>query len=231
MQSSIILSLNSFMASSPLLIKIVPILADIFVFSYPLYLIYLYFFTHDSIARWQRLWHKPADRQHKHIALSILSSFIGSVIVNYSIKAFIEQPRPYQVLDLLINPKESLILNAIPTDSFPSDHAAVGATIAAAVLIRGYQTKNKSLIIAWWVFVGFALIMDICRITMGVHRPIDIIAGIVIGIVVALILSCFHSLMLPLYNWLISLQEKIFWLLSSQKRQEKSKDRKTINPV
>lgn len=225
MQSSIILSLNSFMASSPLLIKIVPILADIFVFSYPLYLIYLYFFTHDSIARWQRLWHKPTDRQHKptdrqhkHIALSILSSFIGSVIVNYSIKAFIEQPRPYQVLDLLINPKESLILNAIPTDSFPSDHAAVGATIAIAILLWGYKTKNKSLIIAWWVFVGFALIMDICRITMGVHRPIDIIAGIVIGIVVSLILSFSHSLILPVYNRIISLQEKIFWLVSSQKR-------------
>lgn len=214
----IILTLNSLMASSPLLIKIVPILADIFVFSYPLYLIYLYFFTHDSISRWQRLRHTATDRQHKYIALSTLFSFVGSVIVNYIIKAFIEQPRPYQVLHLLIDPKESLILNSIPTDSFPSDHAAVWASIAIAILIRGYRINNKKLIIAWWIFVCFALIMDISRITMGVHRPIDIIAGIVIGIAVAFSLSYFYSFILPFYNWLISLQEKIFWLLSSQKR-------------
>ncbi|MBP7884615.1 phosphatase PAP2 family protein [Patescibacteria group bacterium] len=144
----IILTLNSLMASSPLLIKIVPILADIFVFSYPLYLIYLYFFTHDSISRWQRLRHTATDRQHKYIALSTLFSFIGSIIVNYIIKAFIEQPRPYQVLDLAIDPKESLILSSIPTDSFPSDHAAVGASIAIAILIRGYRTDNKKIIIA-----------------------------------------------------------------------------------
>lgn len=214
----IILTLNSLMASSPLLIKIVPILADIFVFSYPLYLIYLYFFTHDSISRWQRLRHTATDRQHKYIALSTLFSFIGSIIVNYIIKAFIEQPRPYKVLNLLINPKESLILNSIPTDSFPSDHSAVGATIAVAILIQAYKTKQKRLIIAWWIFACFALIMDISRITIGVHRPIDIIAGIVIGTIVALILSFSHSLILPLYDWLISLQEKIFWLVSSQKR-------------
>ncbi|MBP7884614.1 hypothetical protein KAZ93_00210 [Patescibacteria group bacterium] len=52
--------------------------------------------------------------------------------------------------------------------------------------------------------------MDISRITIGVHRSIDIIAGIVIGTTVALILSFSHTLILPLYNRLISLQEKIF---------------------
>lgn len=218
MQSSLILSLNALMASSSVLTALVPILADIFVFSYPLYLIYLYFFTHDSISRWQRLWHKSTDRQHKQIALSIFFSFVGSVIVNYIIKAFIEQPRPYQVLDLTLNPKESLILNSIPTDSFPSDHAAVWASIAVAVLIWWYKTANKKMIIAWRVFVIFALIMDICRISMGIHRPIDIFAGTIIGAAASLILFFSHSFCLSFYNRIISLQEKIFWLLSGQKR-------------
>lgn len=219
MQSSLILSLNALMSSSSVLTALVPILADIFVFSYPLYLIYLYFFTHDSIiSRWQRLWHKSTDRQHKYIALSVFFSFVGSIIINYIIKAFVEQPRPYQVLDLTLNPKESLILNSIPTDSFPSDHAAVWASIAVAVLIWWYKTANKKLIIAWRIFAVFALIMDICRITIGVHRPVDIAAGIVIGLIASLFLFFSFQLFLPLYNWIISLQEKIFWLLSSQKR-------------
>ena len=135
MQSEIILSLNTRMASSSLLSSLIPILSDIFVFSYPLYLIYLYFFTHDTMSRWERLRHRTSDREHKYTALTILSSFVGSIIVNYIIKAFVEQPRPYQVLDLVINPKESLILNSIPSDSFPSDHAAVSMTIAITTLL------------------------------------------------------------------------------------------------
>ncbi len=87
------------------------------------------------MSRWKKLRHKNSDREHKYNALTILFSFVGSIIINYLIKAFVQQPRPYQVLDLAINPKESLILNSIPSDSFPSDHAAVGMTIAITTLI------------------------------------------------------------------------------------------------
>ncbi len=133
MQNETILTLNSIMASSEILTKIIPILADIFVFTYPLYLVYLYF-SNSKISRWNSLWNKNSDRQHKYNALTILSSFVLSIIVNYIIKAFIEQPRPYQILNLMINPKESLLLNSIPSDSFPSDHAAVSMAIAITTL-------------------------------------------------------------------------------------------------
>ena len=135
MQSQIILSLNAWMASSPTLTMILPILADIFVFTYPVYLIYLYFFTHDNINRWKRFWKKSNDREHKYQALSIFIAFITAILINYSIKLFVSEPRPYHVLNLAINPKESLLLNTIPVDSFPSDHAAVGLTIALSTLI------------------------------------------------------------------------------------------------
>ena len=148
MQEHIILTLNSIMASSPTLIAIIPILADIFVFSYPLYLIYLYFIAHDHQNRRKKLFHPSHDRQHKYHALTIFSSFVGSVIVNYILKAFVEQARPYEIIKLFINPKESLLLNSIPHDSFPSDHAAVGMTIAVCLLIIGYQqTKDDKKII------------------------------------------------------------------------------------
>lgn len=216
MQSNILLSLNNIMASSPLLTTIIPILWDIFVFSYPLYLIYLYFFTRDNMSRWKKLRHNNTDREHKYNALTILFSFVGSIIINYIIKAFIEQPRPYQVLDLAINPKESLILNSIPSDSFPSDHAAVGMTIAITTLIMWYTTHNKKMVTIWRIFLGFALIMDVSRITMGVHRPVDIIMGSIIWAFVAYSItrtSINKRLSDKIYNPIINFQEHLFNLI------------------
>lgn len=213
MESNIILSLNTIMASSSLLTKFIPILWDIFVFSYPLYLLYLYFFTHDTMSRWKKLRHNGTDRQHKYHALTILSSFVSSIIVNYIIKAFVQQPRPYQVLDLAINPQESLILHNIPSDSFPSDHAAVGMTIAISTLLLWYQTKNKKMITIWRIFLGFALIMDVSRITMGIHRPVDIIMGSIIWASVAYCItrtSINKLLYKTIYNPIINFQEYLF---------------------
>lgn len=216
MQDYILISLNTIMASSPLLTTIIPILWDIFVFSYPLYLIYLYFFTHDTMSRWKKLRHKNSDREHKYNALSILFSFVGSILINYIIKAFVQQPRPYQVLDLAINPKESLILNSIPSDSFPSDHAAVGMTIAITTLILWYQANNKKMITTWRIFLGFALIMDVSRITMGVHRPVDIIMGSIVWACVAYSItrpSINIRLSDKIYNPIIAFQEYLFNLI------------------
>lgn len=212
-QSEIIMSLNNIMASSLFLTKIIPLLADIFVFSYPIYLIYLYFFTEDKLSRWKKLLYKNTNRLHKYNALTILFSFLWSIVINYIIKAFIEQPRPYQILQLSINPKESLILHSIPTDSFPSDHAAVGMTIAITTLLLWYNHKNRKIIIIWRIFLCFALIMDISRITIGVHRPIDILAGSVIWAIVAMIINynpIQKWLSKYLFNPIINFQEYIF---------------------
>ena len=216
MQNEIILTLNNIMASSSVLTKIIPLLADIFVFTYPIYLIYLYFLSNDTISRWQKLRHQHTDRQHKYNALIILSSFVWSIIINYIIKAFVQQPRPYQVLDLMINPKESLILNSIPSDSFPSDHAAVSMTIAISTLIIWYKNNNKKMKTFWRIFLCFALIMDVSRITIGVHRPIDIIMGSIIWACVAYIitrLSINKRLQNTIYNPIINFQEYIFAMI------------------
>lgn len=213
MQSSIILTLNARMASSSLLTIMIPILSDIFVFSYPLYLIYLYFFSHDKLSRRSQLRNTSSNRLYKYQALTIFFWFIWSILINYIVKFFVEEQRPYQVINLLINPKESLILNSIPTDSFPSDHAAVGMVIALSVLIIWYRTQDKKKIATWRLFLIFALIMDISRITIGVHRPLDIIAWSLIGAVVAIIINLptvYQRLTTTISDPLITMQEWIF---------------------
>ena len=129
MQETIILTLNTRMASSSFLIKIIPLLADIFVFSYPFYLMYLYFFQ-ERIAK--QITH---DKSQKIYALTIFFATASAIVLNYVVKFFVSEQRPYHTLDLTINPQESLVLQDIPTDSFPSDHAAVGMAVATTILI------------------------------------------------------------------------------------------------
>ena len=213
MQEQIILSLNTWMASSTFFSNIIPILSDIFVFSYPIYLVYLYFVAHDHQQRRKKIFLKTQQLQHKYDALLIFFSFVGSVVVNYILKAFVQQERPYKLIDLALNPKESLILNTIPTDSFPSDHAAVSMSIAIAVLCLWYQDNDTKKIIIWRTFFVFSMIMNVSRITIGVHRPVDIIAGCGIGWLVAFVLTrseIKNRMSTHISKPLINLQENIF---------------------
>jgi membrane-associated phospholipid phosphatase len=107
---------------------IVPILADIFVFVYPVYLLWLYFIS-SSI-------------QHKIAASSIITSAIVGVAVNYTLKFWFPSPRPFTVLDLAVNPHDALVLRDLPAMTFPSDHAMMGAVIATSILIRAYRSRN-----------------------------------------------------------------------------------------
>jgi membrane-associated phospholipid phosphatase len=70
-----------------------------------------------------------------HLSLTLFLNTILAFVVNYIIKFFVQRPRPYETLDLP-TPTEELALSNIPTDSFPSDHAAVSMTIAATLLFR-----------------------------------------------------------------------------------------------
>lgn len=213
MQATLITTLNTWMASSSLLIKLIPILGDVFVFSYPLYLLYLYFSHTDNLSWWKKLFHRSEQKTHKFQALTILFATAGGVILNYIIKAFVSQQRPYHTLDLAINPKESLILSSIPTDAFPSDHATVGMSIAMTTLLLWYKNNNKNMIVAWRIFMSFTLIMNFSRITIGVHRPLDILWGMIVGIMVAYIFTykpIYNFLNKKIYTPIIIFQEYIF---------------------
>ena len=213
MQETIILTLNNMMASSPLLITLIPILGDVFVFSYPVYLLYLYFSHTKNMSRWKKIVHISEEKIQKNNALTIFFAAATGVIMNYMIKFFVTEQRPYHVIELAVNPKESLILNSIPTDSFPSDHASVGMSIALTTLILGYRYHNTQMIKIGWIFIAFTLIMNISRITIGVHRPADILWGMGVGMIAAILLTytpVYNFLSKKIYTPLITFQEYIF---------------------
>ena len=57
--------------------------------------------------------------------------------------------------------------------SFPGDHAAMLAALAAALFFWNRQLG--------WLMTGAALVMCLCRVAVGFHYPLDVMAGAFIG--------------------------------------------------
>ena len=84
-------------------------------------------------------------------------------------------PRPF-----VDHPKQTLLLVHHAADnSFPSDHTAVAFAVAVAVL--AFHRRLGLLLVAVAAGVG----LD--RVLVGVHYPVDVLAGALVGSVAALI--------------------------------------------
>lgn len=78
------------------------------------------------------------------------------------------RPRPFLVLDI-----SPLIQVSAASKSFPSDHAALAFFIAYLL-----SRHNKK----WhWAYI-LALLVAIGRVAVGVHYPLDILGGAVVGL-------------------------------------------------
>lgn len=71
--------------------------------------------------------------------------------------------------------------------AFPSGHATF--FIALAVSIFLFQKKAGLPAQAGYIFVFFALLIGIARIVAGVHFPVDILGGFILGFVIAFFLK------------------------------------------
>lgn len=98
------------------------------------------------------------------------------------IRFFYHRPRPFLVL-----PVNQLLTD--PSWSFPSGHATFFFALATAV----YLHHKK-----WGIFffVAAALI-SIARVAAGVHYPSDIVAGAVVGVLVASVMVYLFRKMVP----------------------------------
>lgn len=173
----VMIALNSRIVQHELLVKILPLTADIFVFVYPVYLVALY------------IWGiRKKDIYFKQAALYLFFSAVAVAVVNFVIQFFVDKQRP----ETAILDKGNLILDHLPTEPFPSDHAAVSAAIAMATMLWGIRHRDKRFLWAS-VFLWFAcLAMSFSRVAVAIHRPTDILAGLMVGIVCAIILFQKH---------------------------------------
>jgi undecaprenyl-diphosphatase len=104
----------------------------------------------------------------------ILGTFVTGVsawIIAYVLKLLIHASRPFVALPDV----QSLIPES--GFAFPSGHATFFTALAFSIYFR-----HKS---AGYWFVSFAIIIGLARIVAGVHFPIDILGGFVLGYLVA----------------------------------------------
>lgn len=119
-----------------------------------------------------------------------LSIFAADTISSQLIKKNVQRPRPCQVVNM--EPPVAQLVACGSGYSFTSSHAANHFCIAAFFIsIFGVvMDKWKYL---WWLW---ALMISIAQVYVGLHYPLDIIGGGILGIIVGISMGrfCFYKL-------------------------------------
>lgn len=102
-------------------------------------------------------------------------SAVAALGVNQLIAGLWFERRPFVALHGVT------MLLAHPADnSFPSDHAVIAGALAVGTLLFARRWGIVAVVVA--------LLLAFARVYAGMHYPIDVIAGLAIGAVVALVL-------------------------------------------
>jgi len=149
------LFLNGIAESNTTLETLVIFLADKFGLILLFGLIY-YLFTH-----------KDKKKDVRDVVV-VLSAAILAWLISHVIKYIVASPRPFLAL-----PDINQLIEHGGNDSFPSGHATFFSALATAIY---FYHKRLGILYG----LG-ALIIGIARVVAGIHWPIDILAGYILG--------------------------------------------------
>ena len=111
--------------------------------------------------------HKHKEDNIRNIFVILFSAVIAWFVAR-AIKFFYFSPRPFEVLDTA-----NVLFEHGGGDSFPSGHATFFSALATS-----FYFYHKYLA---WIYIIGALLIGASRITAGIHWPLDILAGYVLG--------------------------------------------------
>ena len=110
-------------------------------------------------------------KKRYYISVLLLTSSLGSFVVNYLLKVVFQRTRP---LEYFLVEQGGL--------SYPSGHTMVSTTMFltfAYIYSKGKSITKKKY--AYSISIIYILIMGLSRISLGVHWPTDIIGGLLGG--------------------------------------------------
>lgn len=174
------LFINSFVGKSPFLDSLAKLLVNEYFVPTILSLILFAFWFF-----WQK---NDKDSKQKSVLLGVLGVGLGSLVAVSVITMVIQRARPFDVL--VVN-----LLFYRPTDpSFPSNATVVAFALATAIFLGDRKIGLAALALA-----GF---YGLLRVFVGVHFPLDIVAGAFIGIMSIVIINLFDKILMQIVIFL-----------------------------
>jgi undecaprenyl-diphosphatase len=121
-------------------------------------------------------WHRRRTERRTGAVVATMAAAVA-LLINQPLGHLIDRVRPYAA-----HPAQAHLLIARSHDpSFPSDHATGAFALAFGIWLYD-RTIGTALLI-------LAAVMGIARVYVGMHYPSDVVAGALIGVVVATVLS------------------------------------------
>ncbi|MCX9013089.1 MAG: phosphatase PAP2 family protein [Candidatus Methanoperedens sp.] len=110
-------------------------------------------------------------KDERELALLTGAGILAGAMFTYPLKFIIDRTRPYNIIEStrLLTPSE-------PDPSFPSAHAEM-SFLAATIVSRFHPEYSKYL-------YSFSFIVGLSRIYVGVHFPIDVVGGVLVGVMI-----------------------------------------------
>lgn len=177
----IFLWINSLAGTLPLLDEIVQwMVSDYLVpMSLAITLLGLWFVGNDRMTR----------QKHQIGVFVALGSMGLSSLTVYILNLIYFRPRPFVDHDVTL-------LFYQPTDSsFPSNPVAATFSIAIAVWVVNRQVGT--------VLIFGSALYGLSRVLAGVHYPLDVVAGALIGVVITILVFKLRNLLEPIPTWII----------------------------
>ena len=147
--------------------------------SYIMYAVFVVVSFYVGIYEPLRIPKGPFRTQSIFRAAEMFFMTVSTWVVVKIIKVAVALPRPFEVLESI-----KVLAPIQGGTSFPSGHAAL--TMAFATSIYFYHPRLGKLLFA------FAFIVGLSRIFVGVHYPLDVAGGFMLGYVVP---KCIHTLL------------------------------------
>ena len=118
----------------------------------------------------------------KNVALLGISALLIGNVAVFLLKYLVAEPRPFLAL-----PHVDLLVPENEIYSFPSGHTASSFAVATIIGLKyklNLRGRNVGLI---YPLMAFAGVIGFSRIYIGVHYPLDVIFGAIVGILSAIL--------------------------------------------
>lgn len=141
-------------------------------------------------------WFSGETRWRRVVVHALLALLLANLIVKVFNLAWF-RPRPFTYNDVNL-------LFYYPSDSsFPSNSAAAVWSLAWAIWLRHRQSLiGRSAVL-------LAALMGLSRVWVGIHYPLDIVGGALVGILAATLVERYHEPLRPLTNGLLWLATRL----------------------